>query len=127
MSKSSTARWEQCLTKGDCALNHHADRRQGSPPQTDHPRCCGTASGNWWSPDTSEASKDSVAATDPHQKWLVRCTREAIRVNWHRAGGCALPARFRLRIRRQGFLGRLCRARYKSTQPTNKLTLSLKH
>src|SRR5215510_79862 len=70
------------------------------------------------------AGKDAGSPSlDPLQRWLVRCTREAIRVNWHRAGGCALPARFRLRIRRQGFLGRLCRARYKSTQPTNKLTL----
>src|SRR5215813_5013974 len=39
------------------------------------------------------------AARDPHQKWVLRCTREAIRVNWHPTGGCALTARFRLRIR----------------------------
>jgi len=46
-------------------------------------------------------------ARDPHQKWVVRCTPKAIMVKRHRAGSCALPARFRLRIRLSARISRL--------------------
>jgi hypothetical protein len=35
----------------------------------------------------------SMPVDDPHQQWVLRYTREAITVNWHRADACALPAR----------------------------------
>src|SRR5262249_59067051 len=38
------------------------------------------------------------AARDPHQKWVLRCTREAIRVNWHPTGGFAPTAPVPVRI-----------------------------